>query len=409
MAGTGLRPANLNQADAEVLDLISKVRADIRARATLLGQARRTDLERVIQRYEQTQRSQLTYVSEALGHSKKIAATATGSESHTTAASAFRAARQRAAALDDQLSRDQPACREGQAELARDDQRRAAAGPAMLAGQRADAALRTRIRARINTMLSNFDLPPAWFTAALGYRPPAQATASWLETATDLLVYRITHGISHQTAALGEARPPAYPGSATGTTSSPPGWTSFGNGPKGKWRMKMDDAELDSLEQGMRVLLTELGLDWVRANIDEGIAVGVRKEVLVPQGASQPNEPVPLFDGGDFQYKEPPTTGRGQRMIGNVRLSPGDRVQLITQALHRLIVELPEVHEDIIKRLASTHDPDAAAQDLLFLPDEDDTAQTPPGLEAVTASQARMARQAAAAFLARLDREVSAR
>ena len=96
-------------------------------------------------------------------------------------------------------------------------------------------------------------------------------------------------------------------------------------------------------------------------------------------------------------------------MIGNVRLSPGDRVQLITQALHRLIVELPEVHEDIIKRLASTHDPDAAAQDLLFLPDEDDTAQTPPGLEAVTASQARMARQAAAAFLARLDREVSAR
>ena len=131
-------------------------------------------------------------------------------------------------------------------------------------------------------MLSNFDLPPAWFTAALGYRPPAQATASWLETATDLLVYRITHGISHQTAALGEARQ-AYPGSATGTTSSPPGWTSFGNGPKGKWRMKMDDAELDSLEQGMRVLLTELGLDWVRANIDEGIAVGVRKEVLDPR------------------------------------------------------------------------------------------------------------------------------
>ena len=67
------------------------------------------------------------------------------------------------------------------------------------------------MRTRINTMLSNFDLPPAWFTAALGYRPPAQATAGWLEIATDLLVYRITYGISHQTAALGEAPPIGAP------------------------------------------------------------------------------------------------------------------------------------------------------------------------------------------------------
>jgi hypothetical protein len=173
--------------------------------------------------------------------------------------------------------------------------------------------------------------------------------------------------------------------------------------------MKMDDAELGSLEQGMRVLLAELGLDWVRANIEAGIAVGARKEVLVRHGASRRNEPVSLFADEDFEYEEPPSAGRGQRMIGNVRLSPGDRVKLITQALYRLIVELPEVHEDIIKRLASTHDPDTAAEDLRFLPDEDDTAQGPPSLEAVTASQARMARQAAAEFLARLDREVAAR
>jgi hypothetical protein len=173
--------------------------------------------------------------------------------------------------------------------------------------------------------------------------------------------------------------------------------------------MKMDDAELGSLEQGMRALLTELGLDWVRANIEEGIAVGVRKEVLVRHGASRRNEPVSLFADEDFEYEEPPSAGRGQRMIGNVRLSPADRVKLITQALYRLIVELPEVHEDTIKRLASTHDPDVSAEGLHFLPDEDDTAQAPPGLEAVTSSHARTARQAAAAFLDRLDREVSAR
>jgi hypothetical protein len=73
-------------------------------------------------------------------------------------------------------------------------------------------------------------------------------------------------------------------------------------------------------------------------------------------------------------------------------------------------MELPELHEDFFKHLTSTddvRDADAVVEDVRFLPDEDDTAQAPPDLEAVTTPQAQAARQAAAEFLSLLDREVA--
>lgn len=94
-------------------------------------------------------------------------------------------------------------------------------------------------------------------------------------------------------------------------------------------------------------------------------------------------------------------------MIGNLRLNPADRVRLVTQALRRLMIELPEIHEDTIKRLAASEERGTTAEGMLFLPDEDDTAEAPPSLDAVMTSQARIAREAAAAFLARLDHEAS--
>ncbi len=40
------------------------------------------------------------------------------------------------------------------------------------------------------------------------------------------------------------------------------------------WRITMDDEQLAALEQGMRAMLTDFGLDWVRENIEERIAAG---------------------------------------------------------------------------------------------------------------------------------------
>ena len=67
----------------------------------------------------------------------------------------------------------------------------------------------------------------------------------------------------------------------------------------------MDNAELELLERGMRALLTESGLGWVRASIEEGIAAGTRTEVSIPRRSSRGKEPPSLFDEDRFQYKEP--------------------------------------------------------------------------------------------------------
>jgi hypothetical protein len=170
----------------------------------------------------------------------------------------------------------------------------------------------------------------------------------------------------------------------------------------------MDNAELELLERGMRALLTESGLGWVRASIEEGIAAGTHTEVSIPRRSSRGNEPPSLFDEDGFQYKGPSPTSGGRQLIGNVRLSQAERVTLITQAIRRLIAELPEIHQDTMKRLAPTDDEaDMAVAGMEFVPDEDDAAQAPPSFEAVMTPQARAARRAAVEFLAQVDREIS--
>jgi hypothetical protein len=167
----------------------------------------------------------------------------------------------------------------------------------------------------------------------------------------------------------------------------------------------VDSGQLASLEQGMRSLLSELGLGWVRANIEEGIVAGVQKEVLVRSDA-QRNE-LALFDEENFRYEEIPSNAKGQRMIGNLRLGPVQRVSLIVEALQRLITELPEIQETTYKLLAPTNDADVAVEALTFLPDEDDGTEAPPSIDAVTAEQTRTARQSAEAFLRELILEAA--
>jgi len=169
----------------------------------------------------------------------------------------------------------------------------------------------------------------------------------------------------------------------------------------------MDESELVALDQGIRDLLTESGLAWVRENIEEGVATGGRKEVLVQHAKA--NEPEALFSVGEFQYVEPTADKKGQRMIGSVPLSPAARAELTIRALRRLITELPEIQEDAVKRLGESEpeDHDSAAEDIQFLPDEDDASQPVPGLEAIRSPSRQAARRRVDDFLSRLLDEVT--
>lgn len=163
----------------------------------------------------------------------------------------------------------------------------------------------------------------------------------------------------------------------------------------------MEDAELEELEQRMHELLTEFGLDWVRANIEEGVAVRGNIDV-VPRGRKP--EPEPLFEEGVDYYAVPKPGYKGPTMVGDVPVSPSDRVDLIIEALRRLIVELPAIQEDAVGRLAISNDHDSVAEDMTFLPGEDDSAQPVPSVH--TIKDLGRARQAADEFLRRMLDEV---
>ncbi|TKS96443.1 hypothetical protein E4U91_36795 [Streptomyces lasalocidi] len=59
------------------------------------------------------------------------------------------------------------------------------------------------LRSRLADAVSSRALLPAWFVTVLGAAPPARATDHWLETATRVLLYRLTYDITDQVVALG--------------------------------------------------------------------------------------------------------------------------------------------------------------------------------------------------------------
>ncbi|MBC2908381.1 hypothetical protein, partial [Streptomyces cupreus] len=50
-------------------------------------------------------------------------------------------------------------------------------------------------------------LLPAWFVTVLRAAPPANGTEQWLETATGVLLYRLTYDVTDQVVALGPQPP----------------------------------------------------------------------------------------------------------------------------------------------------------------------------------------------------------
>lgn len=75
----------------------------------------------------------------------------------------------------------------------------------MAAGDRAEKRLTLALRSRLADAVRSRSLLPAWFVTVLGAAPPARGTDAWLETATRVLLYRLTYDITDQVVALGSA------------------------------------------------------------------------------------------------------------------------------------------------------------------------------------------------------------
>ncbi len=145
-------------------------------------------------------RTALAAVVDAIG---AVTASRYGTTGHSEAAGRLRAAIADEARLRQDLARQAPHAEASATALADDSSTRADKQPAMSAGDRAEKRLTMALRSRLADAVSSRALLPAWFVTVLGAAPPARATNQWLETATRVLLYRLTYDITDQVVALG--------------------------------------------------------------------------------------------------------------------------------------------------------------------------------------------------------------
>ncbi|MEV6133150.1 CopG family transcriptional regulator [Streptomyces violaceusniger] len=209
-------------ADAVVVDLDADPGAELHrlalaveegaaAQAQILPDWQRAALETPI--------GQLSRALEERGHHRRIvlraakvlAATAADHPGRKAAEHDFKTAAPKAQQAHDRIAPLRQKVEEARPKLEADDNARTRYGKTIGAGERADTKLRTRLRSRLAEAVSGKDLLPVWFETALGPLPPHRNPNAWMETATDLLAYRITYRIIDPVVPLGQLPAHAVP------------------------------------------------------------------------------------------------------------------------------------------------------------------------------------------------------
>ncbi|MBA4866987.1 hypothetical protein H1V43_37985 [Streptomyces sp. PSKA54] len=188
---------------------------------------RRQGLEAVIRRHQAAVQRRDTHCQAVLAAAETLATTLPQQKQHSQVAAAFKdavpKAHQTIKSLKTikslpKLAADTAEARE---ELAEDDANRSEQGRVIEAGQKAARRLRGQMRSRLSDALNSQVMLPTWFITVLGPLPPAKDTDGWMETATDVLVYRAKYQVADQSSPSG--RHPTGPAHAAprGTNASP--------------------------------------------------------------------------------------------------------------------------------------------------------------------------------------------
>ncbi|MGW1917010.1 hypothetical protein ACWCQS_41635 [Streptomyces sp. NPDC002076] len=126
-----------------------------------------------------------------------------GSRAHAEAAGGLREALASERQLRQDLERQARLAAEAETALAADAKTRADKQSVMAAAARAEKRLTPELRSRLADAVSERALLPVWFVTVFVSAPPTRATQEWLETATEVLLYRLTYGVTDQVVALG--------------------------------------------------------------------------------------------------------------------------------------------------------------------------------------------------------------
>ncbi|WP_246144828.1 hypothetical protein [Actinacidiphila oryziradicis] len=88
--------------------------------------------------------------------------------------------------------------------LAADAKARAEKQGVIAAGEKAGKKLTLALRSRLADAISARTLLPSWFVTVLGAAPPAPRTQQGMDTATQVLLYRVTYDVTDSVVALGD-------------------------------------------------------------------------------------------------------------------------------------------------------------------------------------------------------------
>lgn len=194
---------NFDDQAGELAPLVRKAKLGHQAQAHLLNDSDRRQLEASVALSDRQAQQINELTAAALQASATLTTTSYGQKEHADAAKAFRTAFTTRQAETKLHQQHQARAEQARTRLAQDDQLRNKHAATIRAGKAAAQTMRLRLRTTIAKALGEAALPPVWFTTALGVTPPRGGTDQWLDTATEVVAYRITYKITDPVLALG--------------------------------------------------------------------------------------------------------------------------------------------------------------------------------------------------------------
>ena len=198
-----LDPVDLEFIDGELTDLVDRVQESRDLHARLLTAAERAEQQKIVDDFAALEKTAMENQREAIASSRTLSTVIVGgSRRQRRQASGYRHRRRLGDTLDEQLAAERPRALRARALLAADERRQEEYRTHI--GTNAAVVIAAHLRARIDTAVRTGALFPAWFTITeLGHQPPPGRAAHWRETATSILLYRITYRVDDPTVALG--------------------------------------------------------------------------------------------------------------------------------------------------------------------------------------------------------------
>ncbi|MEW1639308.1 CopG family transcriptional regulator [Streptomyces sp. NPDC093801] len=179
------------------------VEEGLAAEEELLSPHKRAGVQSRISHLEQAREALAGHRATVRQAAEVLASTAAGDPRRAQAEKEFTSAATAAHETQQRVAHLVRAAQGARAQLAADDALRARAAGVIEAGQRAHTQLRVRLRSRLSDALSGSELLPVWFATALGPMAPSRRAEEWLETALDVLAYRVTYQVTDAVLALG--------------------------------------------------------------------------------------------------------------------------------------------------------------------------------------------------------------